>query len=74
MLLECGKVWDLSSLGTTNAGYWLEGIGNNLQGDDYDADDHVLQLLDQGLDRTSIQDMKWGLVVPMKDLKEAILG
>lgn len=74
MLLEYGKFWDHSSLGTTGAGYWLEGPGNNLQGDDYDADDHVLQFLDQGLDITSIQDMKWGLVAPMKDLKEVILG
>lgn len=42
MLLECGKVWDHSYLRITGAGYWLEGTGNNLQGDDYDADDHVL--------------------------------
>lgn len=50
---ENTHLWDLQG-----AGDGLEGTGNNLQGDDYDDNAHVLQLLGQGADRMNIQDIK----------------
>lgn len=43
------------------------------QGGDYDDNACVLQLLCQGADRTSIQDVKWEVVVLMEDLQEIVL-